>query len=146
MQRLLLKIVCVIYLLRIHQDITLCAYRILLNEKPCEQMDALIFYNLIHGSLVNTNTANDFGLQGQNQKILFIGVYLYPGTCSVVFLLPPSYPPSLPSQLLLKTAQHQITPLVLSQGWSSHFQLVIQHMRRKLHRGRVNKKITWSLF
>lgn len=73
-------------------------------------MDVLIFYNLICGSLVNTHLANGFGLLGQNQKILFIGVYLYPGTYSMAFL----FLPSLPTQLLLKTAQHYTTPLVLS--------------------------------
>lgn len=61
-QWLLLEIVHVIYLLQIHQNIALCSYRMLLNEKPHEQMDALLFYNLIHGSSVNTDLANDFCL------------------------------------------------------------------------------------
>lgn len=61
-QQLLLEVVHVIYLLWIHQGIALCGYRMLLNEKPHEEMDALLFYNLIHGSSVNTDLTNDFGL------------------------------------------------------------------------------------
>lgn len=72
-QRLLLEIAHIIYLLRIRQVITLCGYRMLLNEKPHEQTDALLFDSLICGSAVNTDLANDFGLEGQNQNISFIG-------------------------------------------------------------------------
>lgn len=60
-QQLLLEVVHVAYLLWVHQDIALCGYRMPLNEKPHE-MDALLFYNLIHGASVNTELTNDFGL------------------------------------------------------------------------------------
>lgn len=59
-QRCLLEIAHVIYLRQIRQDITLCGSRMLLNEKPGKWMDALLFDNLIHGTSVNTDLANDF--------------------------------------------------------------------------------------
>ena len=75
--------------------------------------------------------------------------------CGLFFFfcpIPSSSPPPVPA--LFPTASENSpaldNSLGIPQGWNSHFQSSIQLIRRKLHRGGVNKKIIrnpfWSFF
>ena len=78
-----------------------------------------------------------------------------PGNVGCFFFfcpIPSSSPPPVPA--LFPTASENSpaldNSLGIPQGWNSHFQSAIQLIRRKLHRGGVNKKIIrnpfWSFF